>query len=125
MNLSQYTMKAQEAIQAAQQLAYNNTNASIETAHLLKAILLDKDSPTEFLLKKNNVNPTLALQKTEELIGTLAKQQTGEPASNVSRDLNSVLLKANAALKIFGDEFVTTEHLMIALLQVNDAVAKI
>jgi ATP-dependent Clp protease ATP-binding subunit ClpB len=124
MNLSQYTIKAQEAIQAAQQLAYNNTNASIETAHLLKAILLDKDSPTEFLLKKNNVNPTLALQKTEELIGTLAKQQTGEPASNVSRDLNSVLLKANAALKIFGDEFVTTEHLMIALLQVNDAVAK-
>ncbi|MFM2439727.1 MAG: ATP-dependent chaperone ClpB [Bacteroidota bacterium] len=124
MNLSQYTIKAQEAIQAAQQLAYNNANASIETAHLLKAILLDKDSPTEFLLKKNNVNPTLALQKTEELIGTLAKQQTGEPASNVSRDLNSVLLKANAALKIFGDEYVTTEHLLIALLQVNDAVAK-
>ncbi len=124
MNLSQYTIKAQEAIQAAQQLAYNNTNASIETAHLLKAILLDKDSPTEFLLKKNNVNPTLALQKTEELIATLAKQQTGEPASNVSRDLNSVLLKANAALKIFGDEYVTTEHLLIALLQVNDAVAK-
>jgi ATP-dependent Clp protease ATP-binding subunit ClpB len=124
MNLSQYTIKAQEAIQAAQQLAYNNTNASIETAHLLKAILLDKDSPTEFLLKKNNVNPTLALQKTEELIATLAKQQTGEPASNVSRDLNSVLLKANAALKIFADEYVTTEHLLIALLQVNDAVAK-
>ena len=124
MNLSQYTIKAQEAIQAAQQLAYNNSNASIETAHLLKAILLDKDSPTEFLLKKNNVNPALALQKTEELIGTLAKQQTGEPASNVSRDLNSVLLKANAALKIFGDEYVTTEHLLIALLQVNDAVAK-
>ena len=124
MNLSQYTIKAQEAIQAAQQLAYNNTNASIETAHLLKAILLDKDSPTEFLLKKNNVNPTLSLQKTEELIATLAKQQTGEPASNVSRDLNSVLLKANAALKIFGDEYVTTEHLLIALLQVNDAVAK-
>ena len=124
MNLSQYTIKAQEAIQAAQQLAYNNSNASIETAHLLKAILLDKDSPTEFLLKKNNVNPTLALQKTEELIGTLAKQQTGEPASNVSRDLNSVLLKANAALKIFGDEYVTTEHLLIAILQVNEAAAK-
>lgn len=124
MNLSQYTIKAQEAIQAAQQLAYNNANASIETAHLLKAILLDKDSPTEFLLKKNNVNPTLALQKTEELIATLAKQQTGEPASNVSRDLNAVLLKANAALKIFGDEYVTTEHLLIAILQVNDAVAK-
>ena len=125
MNLNQYTIKAQEAIQAAQQLAYNNSNASIETAHLLKAILLDKDSSTEFLLKKNNVNPTLALQKVEELIQTLAKQQTGEPASNVSRDLNAVMLKSNAALKTFGDEFVTVEHLLIAILQVNDVASKI
>jgi len=125
MNLNQYTIKAQEAIQAAQQLAYNNQNASIETAHLLKAILLDKDSSTEFLLKKNNVNPGLVLQKTEDLIQLLAKQQTGEPASNLSRDLNSVMLKANAALKTFGDEFVTVEHLLIAILQVNDASGKI
>ncbi len=125
MNLNQYTIKAQEAIQAAQQLAYNNSNASIETAHLLKAILLDKDSSTEFLLKKNNVNPSLVLQKTEELIPTLAKQQSGEPASNVSRDLNAVLLKSNGALKTFGDEFVTVEHILIAILQVNDGAGKI
>jgi ATP-dependent Clp protease ATP-binding subunit ClpB len=125
MNLNQYTIKAQEAIQAAQQLAYNNQNASIETTHLLKAILLDKDSSTEFLLKKNNVNPVLVLQKTEELIQISAKQQTGEPASNLSRDLNAVMLKSNAALKTFGDEFVTVEHLLIAILQVNDAAGKI
>jgi ATP-dependent Clp protease ATP-binding subunit ClpB len=125
MNLNQYTIKAQEAIQAAQQLAYNNQNASIETGHLLKAILLDKDSSTEFLLKKNNVNPGLVLQKTEELIQLLAKQQTGEPASNLSRDLNAVMLKSNATLKTFGDEFVTVEHLLIAILQVNDASGKI
>ena len=124
MNLNQYTIKAQEAIQAAQQLAYNNGNASIETAHLLKAILLDKDSPIEFLLKKNNVNPTLMLQKTEEVINVLAKQQTGEPATNLSRDLNAVLLKSNGALKTFGDEFVTVEHLLIGLLQVNDTISK-
>lgn len=125
MNLNQYTIKAQEAIQAAQQLAYNNNDASIETAHLLKAILLDKDSPTEFLLKKNNVNPNLILQKVEELTTTLAKQQVGEPASNLSRDLNSVMLKANGTLKTFGDEFVTVEHLLIAFMQVNDGVSKI
>ena len=125
MNLNQYTIKAQEAIQQAQQLAYNNSNANIETAHLLKAILLDKESPIEFLLKKNNVNPNLALQKTEELISALAKVTSGEPASNLSRDLNSVLLKANTALKTFGDEFVTVEHIMIAFMQVNDGVAKI
>ncbi len=125
MNLNQYTIKAQEAIQAAQQLAYNNSNVSIETTHLLKAILLDKDSSTEYLLKKNNVNPGVVLQKTEDAIHSLAKQQSGEPASNVSRDLNAVMLKSNAALKIFGDEFVTVEHLMIALLQVNDVAGKI
>ena len=125
MNLNQYTIKAQEAIQQAQQLAFNNNNTNIETAHLLKSILLDKDSPIEFLLKKNNVNPNLVLQKSEELISTLAKITSGEPAANLSRDLNSVLLKSNAALKTFGDEFVTVEHIMIAFMQVNDGAAKI
>jgi len=125
MNLSQYTIKAQEAIQAAQQLAYNNKNAAIETLHLLKTILSDKDSSTEFLLKKNNLNPLLLNQKVDALLPGLPKQLTGEPATNVSRDLNSVLLKANGALKTFGDEFVTVEHLLIAILQVNDLASKI
>ena len=125
MNLNQYTIKAQEALQQAQQLAYNNGNANIETAHLLKAILLDKESPIEFLLKKNNVSPVLVLQKLEEQINGLAKIASGEPAANLSRDANSVLLKSNAALKTFADEFVTVEHMMIALMQVNDGVAKI
>ncbi|MCF8406852.1 MAG: ATP-dependent chaperone ClpB [Chitinophagaceae bacterium] len=124
MNLSQYTIKAQEAIQAAQQLAYNNKNAAIETLHLLKTILADKDSSTEFLLKKNNLNPLLLNQKVDVLLPSLPKQLTGEPATNLSRDLNSVLLKANGALKTFGDEFVTVEHLLIAILQVNDLASK-
>ena len=125
MNLSQYTIKAQEAIQSAQQLAYNNKDAAIETLHLLKAILLDKDSSTEFLLKKNKLNPLLIMQKVDAALPSLPKQASGEPATNLSRDLNSVLLKANGALKTFGDEFVTMEHLLIAILQVSDAASKI
>lgn len=125
MNLNQYTIKAQEAIQAAQQLAYNNQHANIETAHLLKAILGDKDSPTDFLLKKNNVQPSWVLQKLDALFEKLPKQQSGEPASALSRDLNAVLLKATASLKDFGDDFVTVEHLIVGILQVNDTVAKI
>ena len=125
MNLSQYTIKAQEAIQSAQQLAYNNKDAAIETLHLLKAILLDKDSSTEFLLKKNTLNPLLIMQKVDAALPGLPKQASGEPATNLSRDLNSVLLKANGALKTFGDEFVTVEHLLIAILQVSDAASKI
>ncbi len=125
MNLNQYTIKAQEAIQAAQQLAYNNQHANIETAHLLKAILGDKDSPTDFLLKKNNVQPAWVLQKLDAFFDKLPKQQSGEPASALSRDLNAVLLKATASLKDFGDDFVTVEHLIVGILQVNDPVAKI
>jgi len=125
MNLSQYTIKAQEAIQSAQQLSYNNKDAAIETLHLLKAVLLDKDSSTEFLLKKNNLNPLLIMQKVDAALPNLPKQASGEPATNLSRDLNSVLLKANGALKTFGDEFVTVEHLLIAILQVNDSASKI
>ncbi len=125
MNLNQYTIKAQEAIQAAQQLAYNNQHAFIETAHLLKAILGDKDSPTEFLLKKNNVQPAWVVQKLDALFEKLPKQHTGEPASALSKDLNTVLLKATASLKDFGDDFVTVEHLIVGILQVNDVVAKI
>ncbi len=125
MNLSQYTIKAQEAIQSAQQLAYNNKDAAIETLHLLKAILLDKDSSTEFLLKKNNLNPLLIMQKVDAALPSLPKQSSGEPATNLSRDLNSVLLKANGALKTFGDEFVTVEHLLIAILHLSDTASKI
>ncbi|MDQ3843264.1 MAG: Clp protease N-terminal domain-containing protein, partial [Bacteroidota bacterium] len=56
MNLSNFTIKAAEAIQQAQQIAYNNQNSNIETEHLLKALLEQQDSPVEYLLKKNAVN---------------------------------------------------------------------
>ncbi len=124
MNLNNYTIKAQETIQAAQQEAFNNGNPNIETNHLLKILLADKDSPVEFLLKRNNVNVAFTETKVDESIAKLPKTQNGEPAQNVSRDLNNVLLKANNALKEFKDEFISTEHLLLALLQANDDTAK-
>ncbi len=124
MNLNNYTIKAQETIQAAQQVAFNNGNPNIETNHLLKALLADKDSPVEFLLKRNNVNTSFTETKVDESIAKLPRIQSGEPAQNVSRDLNTVFLKANNVLKEFKDEFISTEHLLLALLQVNDDTAK-
>lgn len=124
MNLNNYTIKAQETIQAAQQVAFNNGNPNIETNHLLKALLADKDSPVEFLLKRNNVNVAFTETKVDESISKLPKIQTGEPAQSISRDLNTVFLKANGTLKEFKDEFISTEHLLLALLQVNDDTAK-
>ncbi len=124
MNLNNYTIKAQETIQATQQVAFNNGNPNMETNHLLKALLADKDSPVEFLLKRNNVNTAFLETKVDESIVKLPKTQNGEPAQNISRDLNNVLLKANGCLKEFKDEFISTEHLLLALLQVNDDTAK-
>lgn len=124
MNLNNYTIKSQETIQAAQQVAFNNGNPSMETNHLLKALLADKDSPVEFLLKRNNVNIAFTESKVDESIAKLPKIQGGEPAQNIGRDLNNVFLKANNVLKEFKDEFISTEHLLLALMQVNDDTAK-
>ncbi|MGF2411997.1 ATP-dependent chaperone ClpB [Ferruginibacter sp.] len=125
MSLQNLTIKSQERIQHAQQLAFNNGNANIETEHLLQSLLDDADSAIEFLLKKNNVNINFVETKLADSITKLAKVAGGEPAQNVSRELNNVLLRSSAALKQFNDEFVAPEHLLIALLQGNDNTAKI
>jgi ATP-dependent Clp protease ATP-binding subunit ClpB len=124
MTTNNYTIKAQETIQAAQQLAFNNGNPNIETNHLLKAMLNDDDSSIEYLLKKNNVNVSFVETKLDDTINRLPKNTGAEPAQNVSRDANNALLKANASLKQFGDEFVSVEHLLIGILSVNDEVSK-
>ncbi len=125
MNLNNFTIKAQEAIAQSQQLAFNNKNPNIETEHLLKALLSEEDSPIEFLLKKNNVNVNFVESKIDGSINKLPKVQSGEPAQSVSRDMNSVVLRATAALKTFGDEFVSVEYLLLAILQGNDNSAKL
>ncbi len=125
MNLNNYTIKAQEVIQSAQQFAQSNNNPSIETEHLLKALLSDKDSATSFLLKKNDVNPVFVETKLAELINKLPKVQQGEPAQSAGREFNNALLKANTALKTFKDEFITAEHLLIGLMQLNDSTAQL
>ncbi len=124
MNLSNYTIKAQETIQAAQQLAFSNGNPNIETNHLLKVLLSDVDSPVAFLLKRNNVNISFVESKMDEAIAKLPKIGSGEPAQNISRELSTAMLKANNVLKEFNDEFISTEHLLLGLLQSNDDVSK-
>ena len=125
MNLNNFTIKAQEVIQAAQQLAFNAQNPNIETVHLLQSLLNDDNGSVSFLLKKNNVNTNHLIAKANELIARLPKVQGSEPAQTVSRDMNNVILRSSANLKQFKDEFVSIEHMLLALLQVNDEVGKL
>ena len=125
MNLGNFTIKAAEAFQQAQQIAFNAKNPNIETEHILKALLEQQDSPVDYLLKKNNVTVNLVDSKLDQLISKLPQISSGEPAQSVGREANSVVLRAGAALKQFKDEFITPEHLLLAIVQGNDAVAKL
>jgi len=124
MNLGNFTIKAAEAFQQAQQLAFNAQHPNIETEHILKALLEQQDSPVDYLLKKNNVTVNLVDTKLDELISKLPTT-SGEGGQSISRDANSVVLRAGAALKQFNDEFITPEHLLLAIVQGNDATAKV
>ena len=126
MNLNNFTIKAQEAIAAAQQLAFNNGNANIETEHLLQSLLNTDDSPIEFLLKKNNVTINLLESKLEQSIDKLPKLSTSTtPAQAIGRDANNVILRASTMMKQFGDDFVSVEHLLLAIVHGNDNAAKL
>ena len=124
MNLNNFTIKAAETVQKAQQVAFNNKNPNIETEHILKALLDMDDSPIDHLLKKNNVTVNLVESKLDELVKKLPVT-SAEAAQNLGRDANNVILRAGADLKSFGDEFVTPEHLLLAIVQGNDASAKL
>lgn len=126
MNLNNFTIKAQEAIAQAQQVAFNSGNVNIETEHLLKSLLDQEDSSVDYLLKKNNVSVNLLEGRLEESIGKLPKIGAGgQAAQAISRDANSVILRAGNDLKKFGDEFVSVEHLLLAILQGSDNTARL
>jgi ATP-dependent Clp protease ATP-binding subunit ClpB len=125
MNLNNFTVKAAEIVQQAQQIAFNEQQPNIETEHILKALLEQHDSPVEFLLKKNSVNLVQLEAQLDQQLIKLPKAQGSEPAQSISRDVNSIILRAGATLKSFGDEFVTPEHLLLAIQQGSDNSAKL
>lgn len=124
MNLSNFTIKAADIIQGAQQLAFNKSNSNIETEHLLKAMLNQQDSPVEYLLKKNSVHVQQLETALEAQMARLPKV-TSDPAQAISREVNNVVLQAGANLKSFGDEFITPEHLLLAIVHGSDSTAKL
>jgi ATP-dependent Clp protease ATP-binding subunit ClpB len=124
MNLNNFTIQASETVQSAQQLAFNAGNPSIENDHILQALLDQKTSPVDYLLKKNDVSVQLLNTKLKEALQKLPKSG-GEAAQTLSRDANNLLLKAGSLTSKFGDEFVTPEHLLLAMVMGNDSSAKL
>ncbi|MEY2835087.1 MAG: hypothetical protein RLZZ557_749, partial [Bacteroidota bacterium] len=124
MNLNNFTIQASEVVQASQQLAFNGKNPHIETEHVLQSLLDQKNSPVEYLLKKNNVSVQVLHAKLQEALLKLPKTD-GDAGQTLSREANNVLLRAGSLISKFGDEFITPEHLLLSLVMGSDAVARL
>ncbi|HCB45980.1 MAG TPA: type VI secretion system ATPase TssH, partial [Algoriphagus sp.] len=125
MDFKQFTIKSQEAIQKAAELAIASGQPSIETAHLLKGIFSEDENVTEFVFKKLGANKQLASQKLEELLGKLPKVSGGNQQPYLSNSANQALTKAKDYLKTFGDEYVAIEHLLLGILAGSDSTAQL
>ena len=121
MNLNQFTLKSQEAIQKAQQIALEFGNQSIKPQHLLEGIFQSDENISSFLLKKSEADATLIRERNRENIEKLPKVEGGNlyPSQSLSR----ILLNAPNIAKKMGDEYVTIEHLWLALVEVSSPVS--
>jgi ATP-dependent Clp protease ATP-binding subunit ClpB len=121
MNFNNFTIKAQEAVQKASEIAVGNQQQAIETAHLLKGLLLVDENVITYLLKKLNVNLNRLNDTLDAQIASFPKVS----GSNVylSSEANSALQKASGYLKEFKDEFVSVEHVLLGILAAGGAVS--
>ena len=123
MNLQKFTIKAQEAVQEAVLCAQRQGQQAIEPEHLLSSILKVGEQVTQFIFQKLGVSQKAVSQALEAQIGSLPRVQRGEPY--LSRTTNDVLLKAEELAHKAGDEYITLEHILQALLKVNNTAGKI
>nr|NQU91888.1 AAA family ATPase [Bacteroidota bacterium] len=123
MNLNNFTLKAQEAVQKAQEIATGYQNPQIENAHLLKGILTIDENVIPFLLKKMDININSLNGELDKIIESYPKTTGGQVY--LSSDANTALQKALSYLKDFGDEFVSIEHVFLGILAVNDKISNL
>lgn len=123
MNFNNFTIKAQEAIQQASEIAQGNQQQAIETAHILKGLLTVDENVVSYVLKKLNVNLNVLGQHLDSQITKFPKVSGSSPY--LTSGSNSALQKAQSYLKEFKDEFVSVEHLLLGLLSVNDQTSKL
>ena len=123
MNFNNFTIKAQEAVQKAIELAQGSGQQLIEPVHVLKGVMLSGENVTGFLFRKLGVNPSQIDSRLEQEIASLPKVSGGEPM--LSRETNAVFTKASDLSSKMGDQFVSLEHLLMALMSENSLASQI
>ncbi len=123
MHFDKLTIKSQEALQKAQEIAVGHQQQAIENAHLLKGILMVDDHVAPFLFKKNNVSISSLQQALDRILGRYPKVAGGEPYLAASG--KESLQAAYRRLKDFGDEFISVEHLLLGMLAGSDEVSQL
>jgi ATP-dependent Clp protease ATP-binding subunit ClpB len=123
MNFNEYTIKSQEAIQKAAEIAMSEGQQAIETAHLLQAIAQVDENVLSFLIKKLNINKAILDAKVQEAASSYPKVSGQQPY--LSNDAHQALTAAKTFLKTFGDEYVSIEHLLLGILKGKDKAASI
>jgi len=122
MNANQFTLKAQEVLQNAQLLAQENEHQTVEDGHLLDALISTDDNVIPFVFKQLQLNLGLIYKLAKSQVKQYAKVQGGE--LGFSPKASQILINASAIAKKNGDEFVATDHLLIALFESSGPVGK-
>ncbi|WP_026915512.1 ATP-dependent chaperone ClpB [Christiangramia portivictoriae] len=122
MNFNNFTIKSQEAIQQAQQLAQEMDHQQIENEHIFKAITMVDENVTPFLLKKLNINVSLFGQILDKSLESFPKVSGGDIM--LSRDAGKTVNEASSIAKKMKDEYVSIEHLILAIFKSSSKVAQ-
>ena len=123
MTLDKFTIKAQEAIQQAVNIAQTNGQQVIEPVHILKGMMEKAKDVVTFIFQKLGVNGQQIEMLTEQEIKHLPRVQGGQPY--LSNESNNVLVRAQETAQKIGDEFVSVEPILLALLDVNSTASRI
>ena len=121
MNMNNYTIKSQEAVQAAVQLAQEKGQQAIETGHLLKGIMEKGENITTFIFNKLGINSRNVVAALDRIVDAYPKVSGGSPY--LSDEANKVLEKATKLAGEMGDQYVSLEHILLGLLSVKDPVS--
>ncbi len=123
MNFEKYTTKSQQLLQQAIEVTKSNGQIVIESAHLLKALILTDNYILDFIANETGANTNHLEATIDAIISRVAKGSGADP--NLSNQAHQNLLKAEKELKTFGDSFVAVEHILLALMQSGDEIGKI